>query len=358
MNDIRANLRVRHPGYAMDADLHFPAEGISAIFGQSGAGKSTILRCIAGFERGHAHFLSVGENIWENVAGGVFLPPHRRDVGYVFQDVCLFEHLNVRRNIEFGMKRTPTLQRKISLDDVIDLLGIAHLMDRKPGTLSGGERQRVGIARALGTSPRIMLMDEPLAALDMPRKMEVMPYLERLNQELRIPMLYVSHAIDEVARLADHLVLLEAGKVLASGAPSELLTRLDLPLAHGDAAAAVVAGKVVAAESEFDLICVEFNGGNIWLPGLAEKLGRSVRLRIQARDVSLALTRAEDSSILNSLSATVTDLADDAYGQLMVGLDVGGVRLLSRITRKSASVLALETGKSLYAQVKGVAVID
>lgn len=358
MNGIRTNLQVQHPGYAMDADLYFPAKGISAIFGQSGAGKSTILRCIAGLERGHAQFLSVGEDVWENVLGGIFLPPHKRDVGYVFQDVCLFEHLNVQRNIEFGMKRTPASQRKISLDDAIDLLGIAHLMDRKPDTLSGGERQRVGIARALATSPRIMLMDEPLAALDMSRKTEILPYLERLNQELNIPMLYVSHAIDEVARLADYLVLLEAGKVLACGAPSELLTRLDLPLAHGDTAAAVVAGKVTAAESAFDLICVEFNGGKIWLPGRAEKVGRTMRLRVQARDVSLALTRVEGSSILNSLPATVTDFADDAYGQVMVGLDVGGMRLLSRITRKSASVMAMEVGKPLYAQVKGVAVLD
>ena len=341
----------------MNVKLDFPAKGISAIFGQSGAGKSTILRCIAGLERGHAQSLSVGEDVWESAGDRVFVPPHRRDVGYVFQDVCLFEHLSVRRNIEFGMQRIPASQRRISLDDVVDLLGIAHLMDRKPETLSGGERQRAGIARALATSPRIMLMDEPLAALDMQRKSEIMPYLERLNQQLDIPMLYVSHALDEVARLADYMVLLENGQVQASGATNELITMLDLPLAHGEGASSVIKGHVTQVDSEFDLIGVTFAGGTVWLPGNTDRLGQDVRLRIQARDVSLANEPGVESSILNTLPAIVADIAGDSYGQIMVALDASGVRLLSRITRKSASMLALEVGKPVFAQVKGVAVL-
>lgn len=357
MKRIFARIQVQHPGYSLDVDLDLPGKGISAIFGQSGAGKSTILRCFAGLERGYARYLAVADEVWESAAKGVFLPPHKRPVGFVFQDVCLFKHLNVRRNIEYGMKRVPQAQRTISLDDAVDLLGIGHLMDRAPDTLSGGERQRVGIARALATSPTILLLDEPLAALDMARKAEIMPYLERLNRQLNIPMLYVSHAIDEVARLADHLVLLEDGRVQASGATNHLLTRLDLPLVQGDGAAAIVKGQVTAAEPAFDLVCVAFVGGHIWLPGKAEKVGQAVRLRIQARDVSLSLAQVRDSSILNSFPAVVTDLVDDAFGQVMVGLDVGGTRMLSRITRKSAATLALEAGKSLYAQVKGVAVL-
>lgn len=358
MNAIQARVNVAYPDYSLAVDLELPGEGITALFGPSGAGKTTFLRAIAGLERARGSHIAVGGEVWQDDARGIFIPTHRRALGFVFQDVILFDHLNVKRNLEFGMKRVPEPQRKISLDHAVDLLGIAHLMERMPCTLSGGERQRVGIARALATSPRVLLLDEPLTALDMQRKSEIMPYLERLSEELNIPMLYVSHALDEVARLADHIVLLEAGRVLASDSTNSLLTRLDMPLAHGDAAAAVISGRVSSRDSEFQLACVDFPGGQIFLPNDTINIGQSVRLRIQARDVSLTLERQSGTSILNSIAATVVDLSDDSIGQMMVGLDAGGTRLLCRITKKSASTLELKPGKTLYAQVKGVAVLE
>jgi molybdate transport system ATP-binding protein len=230
-------------------------------------------------------------------------------------------------------------------------------MQRRPDALSGGERQRVAIARALASSPRILLMDEPLAALDAARKAEVLPYLEKLHSELDIPVLYVSHAIDEAARLADHLVLMEAGKVTASGRAEDLLTRLDLSLAHGDTAGAVLT-LTVSGHDELDhLSTAIFSGGLMSLPMQNRNIGQRLRIRVQARDVSLTLQRQSGTSILNILSATVSAIAPDSPGQVMVSLDVGGCTLLARITERSARTLALEPGLKLYAQIKGVAIL-
>jgi molybdate transport system ATP-binding protein len=275
----------------------------------------------------------------------------------VFQDASLLAHLDVRRNLDYGRRRVPEAERRVSLEQAVELLGLGTLMDRRPDTLSGGERQRVAIARALATSPRLLLMDEPLAALDLQRKAEVLPYLERLHDELDIPVLYVSHAPDEVARLADHLLLLEAGRVTAAGPTRELMTRLDLPLAHGDAAAALVAATVTDLEPAWQLAYLAFAGGRISLPSQALQPGQRVRLRIQARDVSLSLLRQEGSSVLNVFAASVTGLAEDSPGQCMVSLDAGGCTLLARITRKSAAALQLQPGSAVFAQVKGVAVL-
>ena len=358
MNGISARIRIDYPDFSLAVDLDLPDTGITALFGASGAGKTSILRAIAGLERGTNCNIRIGEEVWQDDARGIFVPTHRRPIGFVFQDVKLFEHLSIRKNLAFGMKRVPSALRRISLDDAVDLLGISHLMDRQPCTLSGGERQRVGIARALATSPRLLLLDEPLAALDMQRKLEVLPYLERLNVHLEIPILYVSHALDEVARLSDHVVLLDQGRVLAHDTTNRLLTRLDMPLAHGDTAAAIIDGCVVTRDAEFQLCGVEFQGGTIFLPNNVIDIGQRVRLRIQARDVSLTLEPQTGTSVLNSIEARITGISDDAVGQVMVGLDAGGTSLLCRITAKSASVLGLETGKHLYAQVKGVAVLD
>jgi len=357
VNSIYTRVQVNYPGFALAVDIELPDKGITALFGSSGAGKSTLLRVIAGLERGHGCNIRVGKDIWQDDAQGIFVPTHRRPLGFVFQDVHLFEHLSVQRNLEFGMKRVPPSNRKIAINHVIDLLGISHLMERRPATLSGGERQRVGIARALAASPRLLLLDEPLAALDMPRKLEILPYLERLNTELDIPMLYVSHAIDEVARLADYMVMLENGSLVASGAIGDMMTRLDLSLAHGDTAAALIDGYVAERDEAFHLVGVAFSGGQILLPNDAAHLGQRVRLRVQARDVSLTLAPQTSTSILNSIPVIVTDISQDATGQVMIGLNASGTRLLCRITRKSAHTLQLEPGKSLFAQVKGVAII-
>jgi molybdate transport system ATP-binding protein len=356
-NGIRARFELAYPGFSLACDLQLPGRGVTALFGPSGSGKTTCLRVLAGLERAPNACIDVNGEVWQDDARGIFIPAHRRAIGYVFQEANLFAHLDVRRNLEYGLRRIPASARRVALDHVVELLDIGHLQQRMPDKLSGGERQRVAIARALATSPRILLMDEPLAALDLKRKAEIMPYLERLHDELDIPVLYVSHAPDEVARLADHLILLDKGSVVASGTTNELLTRLDLDIAHGDAAAAVIAATITAHDADFHLSTARFAGGELLLTRQQTAIAHNVRIRIQARDVSLSLAKSHDSSILNIIPATVTEMVDDGAGQVMVALDANGARLLSRITRKSAVALQLANGSAVYAQIKGVAIL-
>ncbi|MES3009715.1 MAG: molybdenum ABC transporter ATP-binding protein [Pseudomonadota bacterium] len=356
---VKARFKLDYTGFSLDVDLVLPGTGVTALFGHSGSGKTTVLRLIAGLEKSAHGHLEVNGEVWQD-GKRLFLPTHQRNLGYVFQEASLFAHLNVQRNLAYGMNRVPPAQRQVSLDQAVELLGIGHLLQRLPETLSGGERQRVAIARALATSPQILLMDEPLAALDLKRKEEILPYLQRLHDELKIPIVYVTHSPDEVARLADHLVLLDAGRVVAQGRTGDLLTRLDLPMAHGDAASALVTARISGHDAAYHLAHAEFAGGHISLTqgvGTALPLGSTVRLRVQARDVSLTLDHHRATSILNVLPVTVTDLSPDSPGQVMVGLDAGGTRLLARITTKSADALALAPGKAAFAQVKGVAVV-
>ncbi|MEO6973679.1 MAG: molybdenum ABC transporter ATP-binding protein [Rhodoferax sp.] len=354
---VRARLQLGYPDFALDVDLALPGHQVSALFGPSGSGKTTCLRAIAGLERAPGGYVEVNGEVWQDDARGLFVPTHQRALGYVFQEPSLFAHLTVAQNMAYGMKRVPPAQQRVSLAQAVELLGMGPLMRRSPATLSGGERQRVAIARALATSPRILLMDEPLAALDAKRKAEILPYLERLHGELDIPVLYVSHAPDEVARLAEHLVLLEAGKVVASGATFDLMTRLDLQLAHGDAAGAVVDATIDRHDADYHLTLASFDGGQLSVPAQSTPVGQRIRVRIQARDVSLTLQRQTDTSVLNILPATVTGLASDSPGQVMVRLDAGGTPLLARITHKSADALALDVGQTVFAQVKGVAIL-
>lgn len=354
MSGIQARFRLDWPGFTLDVDLDLPAHGVTALFGHSGSGKTTLLRCMVGLERAPQGRLVVHGDVWQD--DGHWLPTHQRPLGYVFQEASLFAHLTVMGNLRYGMRRVSGAQR-VSLDQVIELLGIAPLLDRKPDRLSGGERQRVAIARALATSPQLLLMDEPLASLDSERKAEILPYLEKLQHDLDIPVLYVSHAPDEVARLADHLVLLDAGRVSAVGPTAKLLTRLDLPLAHGDSAAALIDAMVTLIEPPWHLSYADFSGGRISLLNQSVKVGQRVRVRIQARDVSLTLHRQEGTSVLNIFPATVTGLSHDSPGQVMVSLDAGGSTMLARITQKSSEALQLQPGLQLYAQVKGIAVL-
>jgi molybdate transport system ATP-binding protein len=359
-NRVRARFKLNYPGFALDVDLDLPGRGVTALFGPSGSGKTSCLRTIAGLAR-HAQgadaYVAVNGKVWQDDARNLFRPVHQRALGYVFQDANLFTHLSVAQNVAYGMKRVVRALHRVSLDQVVHLLGIGHLMDRRPGTLSGGERQRVAIARALATSPRILLLDEPLAALDAQRKAEVLPYLERLHSELDIPVLYVSHALEEVTRLADHLVLLEAGRVMASGPMSELITRLDLSLAHGDTAGAIIRATVSGHEPVYHLTVADFPGGHLCVPQQMMGVGQAVRIRVQARDVSLTLEPQTGTSILNILPAKVVALSDESAGQVMVKLDAGGTPLLARITRKSVDALGLVAGRAVYAQVKGVAIL-
>ena len=356
---ITAQLTLARKGFTLDVNLQLPGRGVTALFGPSGCGKTTCLRAIAGLERAQPGRVVVNADVWQDDAQRIWRATHQRALGYVFQEASLFDHLSVRGNIDYGLKRTPPVRRKVALEQAVELLGIGHLMDRKPEALSGGERQRVAMARALATSPRLLLMDEPLAALDAQRKAEVLPYLDRLHRSLDIPMLYVSHAIDEVARLAEHMVLMQEGRVLAQGRTDALIVRLDLPLAHGDTAAMVIEGTVQQHDVLDHVTTVAFSGGQLLLVSpTARVAGETIRLRVQARDVSLALTAPSDSSILNVLPATVVELSEDSPGQLMVALDAGATRLLARVTQRSARALGLVPGKPVFAQVKGIAVVN
>lgn len=352
---IEARFRLRRRDFLLDLDLSIPDRGISALFGPSGCGKTTLLRAVAGLERCDEGFLKVGDAVWQQ--GDLFTPPHKRPVGYVFQEASLFAHLNVRRNLQYGVKRVPKAERRVSMDQAIELLGIGHLVNRKPHQLSGGERQRVAIARALAVSPKILLMDEPLSALDLARKQEILPYLESLHDELDIPVLYVSHSPDEVARLADHLVLLEDGRLLAAGAIDHMLTRLDLPLAHGDDAEALIQAEVAGHDNTFDLTFLDFPGGRFTVARKVLPVGHAARLRVAARDVSLTLERQSGTSILNIFPATVEQITPKGSAQMMVRLLVGDAPILSRVTRKSAAALDLHPGKAVFAQVKSVALL-
>lgn len=356
MNAIHVRFHLDRSGFSLDVDLNLPGRGVTALFGPSGSGKTTLLRLIAGLERAEGGEIAVNGQVWQD--GTTFLPTHRRPLGYVFQEASLFPHLSIRRNLEFGMKRVSAAERRVSLGQAIELLGIGHLLERKPDRLSGGERQRVGIARALAVSPRILLMDEPLAALDLARKQEILPYLEKLHDELEIPVLYVSHAPDEVARLADHIVVMDAGKAVASGHLTDTLARLDLPIHLGEDAGVVLDGVVAERDPQWHLARVDFAGGGVWARDGGHEIGHHVRVRILARDVSLALNRHDGTSILNILPTVVEEVADDAHpAQALVRLDLGGSPLVARLTRRSAHALALVPGQHVYAQIKAVALI-
>ncbi|HYN78166.1 MAG TPA: molybdenum ABC transporter ATP-binding protein [Lamprocystis sp. (in: g-proteobacteria)] len=355
---IAARFHIKFPAFTLNVDLDLPGRGVIALFGSSGSGKTTVLRCVAGLQRAEHGHLSVNGETWQDAAQGQFLPTYRRPLGYVFQEASLFPHLSVKRNLSYGMRRIPTADQRVSWDQAIDLLGIGHLLDRAPGGLSGGERQRVGIARALLTSPRLLLLDEPLAALDHQRKQEILPYLERLHDELSIPVLYVSHAPDEVARLADHLVVMEAGRVLASGDLAETLARLDLPIRLGEDAGVVLAGRIAERDQRWHLLRVECGAQSLWVRDTGMALGHAVRVRVLARDVSIVLEPGAGTSIQNTLPARVDSLGDDDHEALtLVKLQVNGAALLARVTRRAADQLGLEPGLAVWVQIKAVAVL-
>jgi len=356
MTAIQARFDLRYPGFRLDVDLNLPGRGMSALFGPSGSGKTTLLRLIAGLERADTGHLSVGGKSWQS--GATFVPVHDRPIGYVFQDARLFPHLTVRGNLEYGLRRIPSAKQEVSLDDLIELLGIGPLLQRKPDRLSGGEQQRVAIARALAVSPRLLMMDEPLAALDQTLKQEILPYLERLHAILEIPVLYVSHELQEISRLADHLIMLDAGRVLAEGKIASLMTRLDLPLAHSSNAEALIEATVAGHNPAYQLTQVRFSGGLLALPLLDLPVGRPVRIRVPARDVSLTLSPQTGTSIINILPATISGIAESGPSQHVVALDIGGTHILSRLTRKSVEMLGLNPGSPVYAQIKGVAILD
>ena len=383
---LHATLALVRQDFTLDVALQLPPSGITVLFGPSGCGKTSVLRALAGLDRA-AGRVALGDAVWQDDATGRWLPTHQRPLGYVIQEAVLFPHLNVRANLDYGRRRsaalaqqpahraTPATDPTLALDKVVDLLGIGQLMDRRPATLSGGERQRVAIARALASAPRLLLMDEPLAALDAARKAEILPYLERLQRHLALPIIYVTHALDEVARLADHLVLLQAGRVLAAGPLADLMARSDLPLARLDDAGVVISATLDQHDPAYGLSRLRFAGAALWVGQAAAAPGQLVRARVLARDVSVTRQLPQQTSVLNVLPVRLLALQAEAHTvllRLQVG-DAGSnadsglapqapqtppVHLLARITRRSADALALQAGDALFAQIKGVALMS
>lgn len=358
MNALQARFQLPLKSFRLDVDLQLPASGISAIFGVSGCGKTTFLRCIAGLEKAAQSFCAIGNEVWQDSSQQIFIPTHQRAVGYVFQENCLFPHLTVQQNLNYGRKRLAKYTLQTPLEPIIDLLGISALLERMPDKLSGGEKQRVAIARALAVAPQVLLMDEPLAALDLQRRQEILPYLARLQQELHIPIVYVTHSPQEVTQLADYLVVLEAGRVKVAGSLAETLTNLDSPLALGKQASSIIQAQVAGHEADYYLTLANFSGGTLRLPYQQQKaIGTPLRLRIYARDVSLTLQKSEQTSILNILPARVLAMIHDGEGRTMVRLGLGDSALLAHISYKSACELGLQVGMAVFAQVKATAIV-
>jgi molybdate transport system ATP-binding protein len=352
MSEIAVAFRGAVGNFLIDAAFTVPATGVTAIFGPSGCGKTTVLRCIAGLHR-LAGVCSVDGQIWQDAEQ--FRPTHARPIGYVFQEASLFAHLSVRRNLLFGAPAELS-RAAIGLEEVVELLGLAPLLDRASANLSGGERQRVAIGRALLSQPRLLLMDEPLSALDQLTKNEILPFLERLQSRLALPVLYVSHDMSEIERLADHLVLMRSGRVMAVGPLAALQSDPSLPLVQArDAAVSLDA--VVAGYDPLDgMALLEVSGGRFLVPSDRLEIGSARRLRIQAGDVSLA-REAHRSTISNVLPAHILSATDLNAHEILVVLGLGdqATRVLARVTRRSWTMLSLSVGESVYAQIKGVA---
>jgi molybdate transport system ATP-binding protein len=357
---IVARFRGTLGAFVLDAAFEAPMRGVTAVFGPSGCGKTTVLRCVAGLQQLDG-YLSIGGEVWQD--GADFRPPYERSIGYVFQEASLFPHLSVRRNLLYGHRRALRRGTKegARFDEVVALLGMERLLDRSPLRLSGGERQRVAVGRALLSQPRLLLMDEPLAGLDRLSKDEILPYLEALHTALAIPVLYVSHDIAEVERLADHLVLMEAGRAVACGRLPDLQADPALPIARLPEAAVALDATVTDYDPGYGLTTLAIDGGTIVVPGQHGAPGTLQRVRVGASDVSLARRPPGPSTILNVLPARVaaTQAQDAAQVNVVIRLGAAGqgARLLARVTRKSWDALGVTPGDLVHAQVKSVALV-
>jgi molybdate transport system ATP-binding protein len=358
---IVARFRGRLGAFLLDAAFETPMRGVTALFGPSGCGKTTVLRCVAGLQMLQDGHLAIGGELWQD--GAAFRQPYERAVGYVFQEASLFPHLSVRRNLLYGYRRAMRRGTKegARFDEVVALLGMRDLLDRSPLRLSGGERQRVAIGRALLAQPRLLLMDEPLAGLDRLSKDEILPYLEALHTTLSIPILYVSHDLAEVERLADHLVLMQAGRVVACGPLQDLQADPRLPVARLPEAAVTLRGRITDYDAAYGLTTLAVDGGAIVVPGPYGALGTLQRVRVRASDVSLAAECPSQSTILNVLPARVAAAEPQDAAQVNVVIRLGtagaGARLLARVTRKSWEALGIGPGDPVHAQVKSVALV-
>ena len=353
---LEVDVTLMQGGFRLDARFDAQAP-IVALFGRSGAGKSTLVNAIAGLVTPERGRIAVSGRTLFDANAGIDVAPESRRVGYVFQDALLFPHLTVRANLAYGERLTPLHERYVDRARVIELLDLRRLLDRRPSRLSGGERQRVAIGRALLASPRMLLMDEPLASLDAARKAEILAYVELLRDELRLPIVYVSHSLEEVTRLADHVVVIGEGRVLAEGSLSAVMGRPDMAaLAGRFEAGTVIEARVARVDEKHGLTTLAFDGGELVVPNLDALPGEPVRARVRARDVSIALVRPEGVSIQNILPAQVTGFASE-YGAIVdVEMTVGGATILARVTRKAVAELGLRPGLGVHALVKAVAI--
>ena len=370
MEGLHFKLQLQRPSFELNVDVQLPPTGITVLFGPSGSGKTTLLRCVAGLEKAPYGRVTLeqGEHtllphfVWQDHARDIWVPTWKRDLGYVFQEASLFEHLNVLQNVRYGLKHCNKPGGPQALEQAIELLGINHLMCRPIASLSGGERQRVAIARALATQPRLLLLDEPLAALDPSRRQDILPWLEHMRDALLIPMLYVTHSMDELVRLANHVVVLAQGSVQQSGQLQQVLTELNTPLVQGDEAATLITGAVDQLDTAWHLARVAFTGGSIWLRDDGFTQGQKLRLRVLAKDVSLSTVQPQHTSIQNLLPCTVESVIPDTHpSQSLVRLRCGPKTavsqdvLLALITRRAVQELQLQAGSHVWAQVKSVA---
>ncbi len=359
MSGIVLRLSLPRPDFSLEIDASLPARGISVVFGPSGSGKTTLLRAVAGLERPQRARVQIGEQLWQDDDRGIWLPTHRRPLGFVFQEPSLFDHLDVQANLRFGLRRSP--QRAASsraLDAAIELLGIGHLLQRRAAALSGGERQRVAIARAVAAAPRLLLLDEPLASIDSARRQEILPWLERLGDELSLPMLYVTHSIDELARLADQVLVIEAGRVRWQGGAAQALGHEFGLLAAGEDPGCLIEAVVAERAEAWHLARADFPGGHLWLRDGGAALGRRLRLRVLARDVSVALDKPLMTSVQNLLPCEVMAIEPAEHpSQRLVRLGCGSAVLLALLTRRACDALALRPGCQVWAMVKAVAVV-
>ncbi len=364
MNSIHLQIQLNRSAFMLDVDLQLPGQGITAILGASGSGKTTLLRAVAGLEKNQQGRIQIGAHVWQDTQQGIDLPTWQRPLGYVFQESSLLPHLTVSDNLNFGLKRALKTSGNAQPDAAkalqasIELLGIGNFLQRMPDQLSGGERQRVAIARAIAMQPQLLLMDEPLASLDAARRQEIFPWLSKLRDELKMPMLYVTHSADEVARLADHLVVLDKGNVKAQGPVSTVLTQVVNPVVVGEDAGALVAGHIGQVDTQWHLSRIDFEGGCVWMRDAGLPVGKAVRIRILARDVSLATTEPQNTSIQNQLRGSIQSITPDAHpSQVMVVLKCGAEEVMARVTKRAVDELGLLVGQPVWVQVKSVALV-
>ena len=357
MKEIDLDVRITFGGFDLNVSNRMPLDGVTALFGPSGCGKSTLLRIISGLERTAHGRIQFDNETWQDESLGIFVPPHQRGVGYIFQDTRLFSHLSVAGNLRYAEKRSRSVKSEIDLDGVASALDLLPLMNRRPHSLSGGERQRVAIGRTLVTRPRLLLMDEPLAALDIKRKAEILPYIERIPQVFRVPIIYVTHSMDEVARLAERMLVLESGRTVAAGPVADVLERLDLQQVTGRFEAGVVLiTRVTRHELKYRLTHLDHHGQSIVMPMADVAIGSEIRLRVRARDVALAIKHPEGISVRNILSGTIAEIVeepDTAFAETLV--DIGGAKIRARVTRSAIADLALAPGKPVFALIKSIA---